>query len=600
MKMKRFIAFVISLCMLLSFAPLHSVAIAAEPVVTSEDLLVEKLDASEVNVDLMQNAQNTTDLVIDREVLDENQNVRVIIIMEGDSVVEENASAVLNEEVSEKIKALEEFQSEVIQRIENSVFNGDELQVNYSYTWLLNGVAADVPYDSLEEIAKIEGVKQVLIQPVYHVLDTDSDSAASPMTITDGVMVGRESAWAQGYTGEGMKIAVIDTGLDIDHPNFQPLSDEKLTETSATADTVAAVLSELNADSRYNGLVIGDVYYNTKVAFGFNYCDDNLNITHDYDDMGDHGTHVSGIAAANKIDESEVVGVAPDAQLYVMKVFGYNGGAYSEDILAALEDALILGADVVNMSLGTTAGFTSDSEEINAIYNRVAETNTVLSVSVGNNYSSGYANSWGTNQNLTSNPDNAVIGAPATYTNVLSIASVENWMIQRNYIAAGDYKMPYSDTTAAYNLPSITSLTESYGVVYVPGTGEAADFEGLDVTGKVVLVQRGVISFLDKCTNAEAAGAVACIVFNNADGEFGMDLTGNTLSIPCISITMADGDYLVSALAEDPEFTISFPTDVTPMPSETAYEMSDFSSWGTAPDLTLEPDITAPGGNIYS
>ncbi len=598
MKIKRFIALMISLCMLFSFAPIHSVAVAAETNVISEDLLIEKLNSGDVKVDLTQNVQS--DLILEQNTPDGDQAVRVIIVMEGDSVIEENASAVLDEETTAMIEALEEFQAEVIQRIEKDVLGGEELQVSYNYTWLLNGVAAEVTYSDIDGIKSVAGVKQVLIQPVYEVCDVETDSSSSPLTVADGVMVGRESAWAQGYTGEGMKIAVIDTGLDTDHPNFLPLSDDKITETSADADTVAAVLSELNASSRYSNLTANDVYYNTKVAFGFNYCDDNLNITHDYDSMGSHGTHVAGIAAANKIDESEVVGVAPDAQLYIMKVFGYNGGAYGEDILAALEDALMLGADVVNMSLGTTAGFTSDTEEVNAIYNRVSETNTVLSVSCGNNFSAGYTNNWGLDQNLTENPDNAVIGAPSTYNNVLSVASVENWSVQRNYIAAGDYKMPYIDTTSSYGLPSITTLTESYGVVYVSGAGEASDYEGLDVTGKIVLVQRGVISFLDKCTNAEAAGAVACIVFNNTTGEFGMDLTDNSLSIPCISIKMADGDYIVSALSENPEFTLSFPAELTGMPSDTAYQMSDFSSWGAAPDLTLEPDITAPGGNIYS
>ena len=94
----------------------------------------------------------------------------------------------------------------------------------------------------------------------------------------------------------------------------------------------------------------------TKVVFGFNYCDDNLVIDH-LNGLSDHGTHVAGIAAANKVEGSEVVGVAPDAQIMVMKVFGDNGGAFTMDILAALEDALMLGADVVNLSLGSDKGF---------------------------------------------------------------------------------------------------------------------------------------------------------------------------------------------------------------------------------------------------
>ena len=79
-----------------------------------------------------------------------------------------------------------------------------------------------------------------------------------------------------------------------------------------------------------------------------------------------------------------------------------------------------------------------------------------------------------------------------------------------------------------------------------------------------------------------------------------MDLTGSTATIPCISVMMEDGEYLIRQLEKDPEMTISFPKDLTPLPSQFAGQMSDFSSWGVAPDLSLEPDITAPGGNVVS
>ena len=602
---KRILAFVLSLCMVLSLAPVSTVAFAEETesaeTPATQELVVEELDGSEYDVDLTQESAETGDLALEQETVDDSEMVKVLIVMEGESVIEEDSSAVLDEDTQAKMEELEENQAEVVAEIEETVLEGEPLEITYNYTWLLNGVAAEVPYGSLEDILAIEGVKQVLLQPVYEVCETATASEAAPMTVSDGVMVGRESAWAAGYTGKGMKIAIIDTGLDIDHQNFAALSEEKLTDASATADSVAAVLASLNASYRYADLTIDDVYYSTKVAYGFNYCDNNLNITHDLDGMGDHGTHVAGIAAANQVAESGVVGVAPDAQLYIMKVFGEGGGAYTQDILAALEDALILGADVVNMSLGSPAGFTSDADEINAIYNRVAETNTVLSVSAGNNYTAGFYNNWGTDANLTSNPDNAVIGSPAVYNNVMSVASVENWKIERNYIQVSNgYQMGYVETSASYDIPGIMTLTEEYGLVAVPGYGEAADYEGLDVTGKVVLVSRGSISFPEKLTNASNAGAAACIVYNNASGEIYMDLTDTEGTIPCVSITMADGAYLLAALEADPAVTVSFPEELASIPNELAYQMSDFSSWGVAPDLSLEPDITAPGGNIYS
>ena len=587
MNMKRFLAAMLALCMLLSLAPVASVR-AAE----AEKLEFEKLE--NVKADLTKDSA-IADNRLPEQTIDENELVKVLIIMDENSIVEDNGLAVMNTETQAQISKLEKQQRAVIQAIERNVLGGEKLQVNYQYTWLVNGIAANVRYGAIGAIEAQEGVDRVLLQPVYEVCQ----SVAMPNTISGGAMIGRESTWADGYTGEGMTIAIVDTGLDYDHQNFGALSADKLTDTSMDADDISAVLPQLNAAARYEGLTVENLYYSTKVVYGFNYVDADLDISH-ADGRGDHGTHVAGIAAANKVDGSEVVGVAPDAQLLIMKVFGKAGGAYTEDIIAALEDALILGVDVVNMSLGTTAGFTSDTEEVDAIYQRVATTGTVLAVSAGNSYTAGYNNMWGTDQNLTEHVDNGLVGAPGLYANVLTVASVENTMVHRNYIAAGDYKI-------AYNLSSngsdreLTTLTGNYGLVAVPGVGEAADYEGLDVDGKVVLVQRGTISFAEKHMYAEEAGAAAVLVYNNtASEQFGMDLTGSTATIPAVAISMADGEYLKAAIAENADFTVSFPTVTALMPSPLASQMSDFSSWGVSPDLRLEPDITAPGGYIYS
>lgn len=590
MNMKRFFAAALALCMLISLVPVAP-ARAAE----TEQLEFEKISKEDIQLDLTTDSTVAEDMTVE-EVIGDDEIVKVIIVMDEESIIEQNSAAVMSAAVEQEIDALEAQQNAVIAAIEEDVLDSGELDVNYQFTWLLNGIAANVPYGAIRDIEAIQGVDRVLLQPVYHVCE----SVAMPNTISGGAMIGRENTWANGYTGQGMTIAIVDTGLDYDHQNFAPLSEEKLTGDSMTAADISAVLGSLNASDLYAGLTVDDLYYNTKVAYGFNYVDADLDITH-ADGRGDHGTHVAGIAAANKVDGSQVVGVAPDAQVVVMKVFGKNGGAYPEDIVAALEDALILGVDVVNMSLGSTAGFMdADKEEFDAIYRRVAETGTVLSVSAGNSYTAGLGNMWGTDQNLTQHVDNGLLGSPGVYTNALTVASVENTMVHRYYIAAGDYKMAYSAGSNGYNA-QLQTLTEAYGMVVVPGTGTPEDYEGLDVAGKVALVQRGVISFAEKHMYAQAAGAAAIIVYNNvADEEFGMDLTGSDATIPAVSVTLADGEYLKAALAENADFTVSFPTETALLPNPTGYEMSEFSSWGVAPDLTLEPDITAPGGYVYS
>ena len=605
--MKRFLSVLLCLCMLLSVLSPSAVAVSTwweYTGATRENILFELLDGSLFDLDLF-DREWSDELKIEK--IDDDQEVRIFIVMDSLSVVETDSKAVYGPETQAMMDVLTAEQAKVLAAIEQEVLGGETLEVNYSYTWLMNGVAVQVPYGLVSEIRNVAVVKQVLLQPQYEVCQTQQ--SAQLYTSTTGGMIGRDSVWADGYTGRGIKIAVIDTGLDEDHPNFHALSEDKLGADSYDLSDIEALLSQLNATTRFNEeatknhtemLTADGLYRSSKIIFGFNYADNNLDITHDNDTMGDHGTHVSGIAAANKIDGSDVVGVAPDAQLYIMKVYGADHGGYAEDILAALEDALLLGADVVNMSLGTNAGFTTNTAEVNAVYNRVSETNTVLSVAAGNNYTSGFGNNWGTDLNQTMYPDNAVISQPGVYANVLSVASIENSYIQRRYIAAGERKLAFIETSSSYGLPSIDEMEETYGLVLVPGYGEEADFEGLDLSGKIALVQRGGIPFMDKCQNAEAAGAVACIVYNNDEGEFGMDLTGCTATIPCISVEMEAGEYIAAQLEQNPDFTISFPKDLTPMASPYAGMMSDFSSWGVAPDLSLEPDITAPGGNIYS
>ena len=602
MNLKRFLAIALSLAMLLCMMPAGTVAHAEETQkITKEDLSFEQLDAADITAERPQTLSESEDLTLEQAIANSTGMVEVFIVMEGESIMEENIAAIADETTLEKSKDLEKLQAEVVSRIEETVLKGDSLKIDYNYTWLFNGIAAQIPTESISEVKAVEGVKDVVIQPVYRVFE-ETSSDAVPMTSSDGVMIGRENTWAQGYTGQGIKIAVIDTGLDQDHQNFQALSEDKLTADSATKESIAAVLGELNASDRMEGLTPDDVYYSSKVVYGFNYADDNTDITHSNDQQGDHGTHVAGIAAANKVDESAVVGVAPDAQLYILKVFGATRAGSGSDIIAALEDAVTLGVDVINMSLGTDAGFpTSAYDFVNEVYGRVKDAGIVLSVAAGNSFTAGYMNMWGTNANLTSNPDNAVIGEPAVYEPALSVAAVENWKIQRNYIQVSDgYQIGYADNGSQFGQPALTTLTGEYELVVVPGYGAAADFEGLDLTGKVALIQRGIESFVDKCTNAYNAGAIACLVYNNTSGEFGMNLTDLKVQIPGGAITMADGSYLISALEENPQLTISFPEETAAIPSINAYQMSEFSSWGVSPDLGLEPDITAPGGNIYS
>lgn len=611
MKFKRIVALALALGMTLSsaFTGVPATVQASEVTTKVEgtelpetiesksgNTVLTEIDKSEVGVSLIdQNKDQKEKLDV---VPEDDEMVRVIIELNGDSIIEKDADAELGFFTKLKISRMESKQKKLIKKIEKKVLDGEELNVKYHYTWLLNGISAEVPYGQIDEIEALSGVENVILQPVYEV---EKEENIETYTVADGVMIGREDTWASGYTGKGMKIAVIDTGLDDDHQNFQAMQEEVLTEESATKDSVASVLGELNASKLYNGLTVAQVYRSNKVAFGFNYVDGNLTINHSKDSQGDHGTHVAGIAAANDLGNGEAVGVAPDAQLYIMKIFGSNGGAYTEDILAALEDALKLDADVVNMSLGTPAGFTSESEAVDEIYSRVSETDTILAVAAGNSSTSGLSNMWGTNTNLTSNPDNSMISSPASYKNVTSVASIENVGIRGYYVSVNGNRLAYTEGADGTNLEITTISGEELEYAMVENCGQTTeDFQKAGVNGKVAVVSRGVTPFVDKIQLAQDAGAIACLIYNNTTGSFGMDLSTGTSTIPAAAISMNAGEQLKAYADETEHPTLQFSDVQDVIPNEDAYIMSDFSSWGISPDLKLEPDVTGPGGNIYS
>ena len=383
----------------------------------------------------------------------------------------------------------------------------------------------------------LDGVKSVYLMPVYNAC-TVQEGTASPNTASSGAMTGVAQVWQDlGYTGKGMKIAVIDTGLDLDHPSFA--AEPETTEDSMTRSDIDAVLKELNAYEKRSTITSKTLYRSAKVPFAFNYVDNSLTADHSADSMGDHGTHVSGIAAANAVEGTTVVGMAPDAQIIVMKVFGAAGGAYTDDIVAALEDAMTLGCDVVNLSLGSSAGFSSSDTEIDLIYQRLAEQDIIATISAGNDGTSAYGNMWGTDMNRTQNPDNAAVGQPGTYVNATTIASADNAKVPGNYFTLADgtqmfYQDPYAYTAAMIDIAGI-----EYEYVVIDGLGEEADFYDADgnslVEGKIAIVKRGSINFGTKIFNAQYAGAAGCLIWNNVSEDifnFGMQIYNENEEYP--------------------------------------------------------------------
>ena len=221
------------------------------------------------------------------------------------------------------------------------------------------------------------------------------------------------------YDGTGMVVAVLDTGLDYNHTAFSvnnfTADRNKLGMTMAD---VEALIGDTKASKLHSGLTAADVYLNEKVPFAFDYADYDADVYPMTPSASEHGTHVAGVIAGK---DDVITGVAPNAQLAIMKIFSdVVSTARTSWILSALEDCVVLGVDVINMSIGTSCGFSRemDKEAVDGVYDRNRATGISMVVAASNSFNSTYGSEKNGNLGLTSNPDSSTVGSPSTYEGV--------------------------------------------------------------------------------------------------------------------------------------------------------------------------------------
>lgn len=576
--------------------------------------------------------------------------VRVSIILEDASTLEAYSDAAAEGTLAEDVAAvsyraaLQRKQDSVVRKISSTILGREDLDVVWNLTLVANMISANVEYGKIEQIKQLPGVADVVLEQQYE--PAASENTVQPnMEISTG-MTGTTTAWSTGYTGAGMRIAIIDTGLDMSHQSFDNGAYEYALEQNAarakeSVEAYKASLDLLDADEINEklsllhikeGVSAADLYRTEKVAYGYCYIDKDLDVTHETDTEGEHGSHVAGIAAANRylpdgnggyvsaLDSVHMHGAAPDAQVLVMKVFGDEGGAYDSDYTAAIEDAIVLGADTINLSLGSASPGPSKArtEAYQKIFDDLENASSVVTVSSGN---AGY---WAKNADpigylYSDGVSMQTDGQPGSYANSLTVASVDNDGFIGNYLLVGQDPIAPSETTGFTNKPISTIVGEHEFVFFSEdATKYAVDAAGNNlllayadaVKDKIVFVSRGQSSFYQKHDAAAAAGALACVVYNNQSGSINMDLSSSTATIPCVSITQDDGELVRTqaepVYAEDGTTVLYYTGKIEvrgkePVRFNRDYKtISEFSSWGVPGDLTLKPEIAAPGGNIYS
>ena len=324
------------------------------------------------------------------------------------------------------------------------------------------------------------------------------------------------------------------------------------------ADGIAAVAGDLNVT-----IDPETAYLNSKLPFAFNYKDIDYDVTHDNDEEGEHGSHVAGIATANTwipqgegfvkgLESVYVQGVAPEAQLLTMKVFGKGGSPYDSDYFAAIEDAIVLGADVVNLSLGSIAPGrgTHDNPIFEAVMDDLTESDTVVAISAGN---SGPWAEMAENGGYLYAEDVSLdtVGQPGSFTHSLAVASVENDGMVGYYVTVGGQMIVYNEDNrdGQFTNQPFTSIAGEHEYIFLDGVGKAEDWAAVaDVLkGKIALCARGETNFVEKATLAVEAGAKAVFIYNNQSGMITLDLTEYTYSNPVAAISEEQGAIIRAA-----------------------------------------------------
>ena len=496
--------------------------------------------------------------------------------------VSANSSSAEIEQASKEVIANQASIKEKVKAITNQA-------IGKSYGYVVNGFATKAKVKDIQKLRNIPGVKSVTLAKVYYANDSSADDMANVSTVWNNYK----------YKGEGTVVSIIDTGIDPNHKDLRLSDDSKA---KLTKDKVNAFTKETGYGR----------YFTDKVPYGHNYSDNNDNITDD-NPSEQHGMHVAGIVAANGTaanSVNSVVGVAPEAQLLAMKAFSNSDSSASTDstsIIGAIDDSAKLGADVLNMSLGSVSGQQNEDDPEVAAVERATKKGTAAVISAGN---SGTSNSEteGVNKAYYGNPDMETLGSPGTARSATTVASAENTKATTDGVT-----ITSADGKTTIVNPEATQLSEGTDRAFFNdkkfyvvkdkngklGTGAAEQYTSA-VKGKIAIVKRGDLTFTDKQKYAQEAGAAGLIIVNNKPGDMtGMSLTAG---FPTAGLSASAGEELVTYVEAYPDEALKVSIVVQALNNSARQTdlMSDFTSYGPASNLAFKPDISAPGGHIWS
>ncbi len=525
-----------------------------------------------------------------------------------------------------------------------------------NYTVLNNAFVLEVNSNDIESIKSVPGVKSVTVDKMHWVREINQDgyiplgdsSASGTFDESKNISAETMKLPEDNNEGEGTLVAILDNEFHLrgytgnyddrdhgeawNHEVYTALDDDVAVR--YTFDSIGQIINDadnpLKAGKRENGKTAGQegsMYYNNKVPFYYDYGGYSKiygkrgALKYDvHSDLSYHGSHVSSITAANA---PTYKGIAPKAQLALMKVFtDYDAkglgdklgltthtGAYDTSILDALEDCIRLKVDGINMSLGSDLNdFDSESITLKTLTKLKSE-HILTSISAGNSGKTSYASSGAYANWMPESVETGIMSGYANNVDSMTIASghptkifYENaFQIDNENIAFDDQivnREGFDDDYEEEIRMADIYAGEPMSWVYIPGFGTSADYDGIDPARKVVVVNRGSTSFADKYATAVSKKAKAIVIINNDPTASSFNFRcsfgdGFNPTIPCVLVLYKDKPFFESKRSGS--FTI-INKQVSDNPAK--FTTSTFSTDGATFDLDLKPEITAPGDNI--
>ena len=368
-------------------------------------------------------------------------------------------------------------------------------------SWLLSrSLGVRISAARLDELAAIEGVRaiELISTRTAPTAAEDVREGGDPSPIYAPDLLDLDAIHAAGLRGEGVLVAVVDTGFDLSHPVFTM---PEGAEPAMTIFELAEIWPLLSINTRHfyapqpMNLYVGD-----KVAYAYDYVGTDTDVSA----VDVHGTHVASILAGGADASGEFVGIAPAAQLLLMKVFSDGDKAVASDyaVYRAVEDAVLLGADVISLSLGSAPGYlyATNTFSLYRHLEQARELGCVVVCAVGNDGAVGPGSAWdkaeGIKLPLAANPDYGLVADPASYATTLAVGAYTPDRILQTGLGSGDGVIfSFTDSAVGQGFADMRFDTAFDGqtleFVAVPGIGAADDYAGLDLSGKLALVRRG-------------------------------------------------------------------------------------------------------------